>query len=481
MPAGTTVNIITRAREAGILALEELEDCWDELGTRNVSNEHLLRALERRGTLTPFQIAKLNKGDTSGYFFGANKILYKIASGAFARVYRGINVQTGEPAAVKVLRHRWTRDPASIQAFYHEGEVGEKLRHPNIVRIDEVSGHDSLHYIAMEFVEGGNLRDFLAIRNGRLNRDEAVRLMLHAAGGLAYAFDQGITHRDIKLTNLLASTDGVLKLVDFGLATLHRNERLAEEAHGQRTVEYALLERQTGVPKGDSRSDIFFLGAVFYQMVSGTPPITEKKDRAARLLRTRIDNIRSLQQFHLELDPALASLIDRMMSLDVHRRYQTPHEVVEQLEALARVRPAANTESAGSSPPAATNRQTTSLLFVESDSGLQDTLRAKFQSMGYRVLLTSDPNRALQRYGEQPADCVIVDCETTGMSGLDGFLGMQRLAQNRKWNWSGIILLAADQEPWAQQVHSDQRTVVMIKPTTLRKLRKHVQRLWPIP
>ncbi|MFQ5927999.1 MAG: serine/threonine protein kinase, partial [Terriglobia bacterium] len=276
MPAEPSGNIIDQAREVGILALDQLRECWDDLGTTNVSHEELLRALQRKGIVTPFQIDKLRKGETTGFFYGLNKILYKVASGGFARVYRGINTQTGEPMAVKVLRQRWTRDPASLRSFYHEGQVGQKLQHPNIVRIHEVAGHDSVHYIAMEFVEGGNLRNFLAIRGGRLARDEAIHLMLDAVRGLTYAFDQGITHRDIKLTNVLASTEGVLKLVDFGLATVHKDERLAEEAHGQRTVEYASLEKLTGARKGDRRSDIFFLGAVVYQMVTGIPPITEK-------------------------------------------------------------------------------------------------------------------------------------------------------------------------------------------------------------
>jgi serine/threonine protein kinase len=488
MPPSAPTNIAERAHQAGVITLEQLRECWDELGSRNAAPEELLRVLQRKGFVTPFQIDKLQKGDTGGYFYGVNKILYKVASGGFARVYRGINTQTGEPVAVKVLRQRWTSDKASVDAFYQEGKVGVSLRHPNIVRIDEVAGHDSVHYIAMEFVEGGNLRDFLQIRGGRLVPGEAMRLMLDALSGLAYALDQGVTHRDLKLTNLLASTQGVIKLVDFGLATLHKDERRAEEAHGQRTVEYALLEKSTGVEKGDPRSDIFFLGAVFYQMVTGTAPIPEKKDRAARLLRTRLDNIKPVREIFPQADPQLAKIIDRMMELNARERYQTPHEVKDALMAIVSAVPAVAAVPAPPSPPATprpapTKPETTThtVLLLEASTTLQNTIREHLHAAGYRVLLTGDPHRARDRFKEMPTNCVIVDCETTGKAGLDVFLELSEYAKSHKRPWSGIVMLKADQSEWASRVVQDEHQVVMVKPNiTMRQLRAHVQKMVPV-
>ncbi len=489
MPTPTVpTNIADRAHQAGIITLDQLRECWDELGSRNAPPEELSRALQRKGFLTPFQLDKLKKGDTGGYFYGTAKILYKVASGGFARVYRGINTHTGEPVAVKVLRQRWTSDKASVDAFYQEGKVGVALRHPNIVRIDEVAGHDAVHFITMEFVEGGNLRDFLQIRGGRLGRDESIKLMGEALSGLAYALDQGVTHRDLKLTNLLASSQGTIKLVDFGLATLHKDERRAEEAHGQRTVEYALLEKSTGVEKGDPRSDIFFLGAVFYQMLSGTSPIPEKKDRAARLLRTRVDNIRPVRDMYTAADRHLAQIIDRMMSLNVRERYQSPHAVIEALNAVSGIAPATAAPAAAPTPaapaaerpaPAKAPTAGRSVLLVEANAGLQNTIREKLNAAGYRVLLTSDPQRALDRYREQPADCVVVDCETTGKAGLDAFLEMIEFAKTHKLRWAGVVMLKSDQSEWRSRVATDDHSVVMIKPITMRQLREHVQRMAP--
>jgi CheY-like chemotaxis protein/tRNA A-37 threonylcarbamoyl transferase component Bud32 len=480
--ASAPVNLTERAHQVGIITLDQLRECWDELGSRNAPAEEILRMLQRKSYLTPFQIDKLQKGDTTGYFYGGSKVLYKVASGGFARVYRGINVQTGDPSAIKVLRQRWTSDKASIEAFYQEGKVGMALRHPNIVRIDEVAGHESVHYISMEFVEGGNLRDFLYIRGGRLDRGEAIRLMLEALQGLAYAFDQGVTHRDLKLTNLLASSQGSLKLVDFGLATVHKDERRAEEAHGQRTVEYALLEKTTGVEKGDPRSDIFFLGAVFYQMVTGTAPIPEKKDRAARLLRTRIDNIRPVLEIYPGADRQLAHIIDRMMSLKASERYQTPHEVIDALRGAAAMAPAPATPRPAPVSARPTSKEQAlakSVLLVEADANLQATIREKLHAIGYRVILTADPNRALDRFRESPADCVIVDCETTGKAGLDAFIETENVAKNRKLAWSGVVMLTPEQSEWSGRVTQADNLVVLVKPVTMRQLREHVKRMVP--
>jgi CheY-like chemotaxis protein len=480
--ASAPASLTELAHQVGIITLDQLRECWDELGSRNAPPDELLRLMQRKNYLTPFQIDKLKKGDTTGYFYGGSKVLYKVASGGFARVYRGISVQTGEPSAIKVLRQRWTSDKASIDAFYQEGKVGLALRHPNIVRIDEVAGTDSVHYISMEFVEGGNLRDFLFIRGGRLERGEAIRLMLEALQGLAYAFDQGVTHRDIKLTNLLASSQGTLKLVDFGLATVHKDERRAEEAHGQRTVEYAVLEKTTGVDKGDPRSDIFFLGAVFYQMITGTSPIPEKKDRAARLLRTRIDNIRTVREIYPGADRQLANIVDRMMALKVKERYQTPHEVIDTLRAAASMAPApiAPRPAPSTAKPAAANQAPTrSVLLIESDAGLQATIREKLHAIGYRVILTADPRRAVDRYSEQPVDCVIVDCETTAKPGLDGFIETENIAKNRKLAWSGIAMLTPEQNEWSERLTQADNLTILVKPVTMRQLREHVVRMVP--
>src|SRR6218665_1389137 len=132
----------------------------------------------------------------------------------------------------------------------------------------------------MEFVEGGNLRDFLKIR-GKLAPAEACRFALDIARGLEYALKFGIAHRDLKSTNVLMSSTGVAKLIDFGLAA---DESLLNRAGTdlQQALEYSTLEKGSGAPPNDPRSDLFFLGTILYEMVAGQEPYPRTRDREER-------------------------------------------------------------------------------------------------------------------------------------------------------------------------------------------------------
>ena len=212
---------------------------------------------------------------------------------------------------VKVLRKRFGNDPESVRRFNKEAEEGMKLRHPNIALILDHGEQDRQHYMLMEYVEGSNLRDFLKIR-GRLTPAESMPVMIGLAQALKYSLDQGVTHRDIKGTNILISTRGESKLVDFGLATVGGDERKMAVAHGQRTVDYSALERTCGSPKGDKRSDIFFLGCVFYQMLTGQVAMveTETKDQLAKMLKRSFSAIKPLHEqltkAHIAIGEAVA-------------------------------------------------------------------------------------------------------------------------------------------------------------------------------
>ena len=181
-----------------------------------------------------------------------------------------------------------------------------KLRHENIVRIISFGEEDKRHYMIMEYVEGSNLRDFLKIR-ARIKGTDALPLMLGLARGLKYSLDSGVTHRDIKGTNILIGHTGVAKLVDFGLAAIEGEDKRMAVAHGQTTVDYSALERTCGSPKGDPRSDIYFLGCVFYQMVTGQLPLpeVETSDPLAKMLKRSFGAIKPISEQRHAPDPAV--------------------------------------------------------------------------------------------------------------------------------------------------------------------------------
>src|SRR3954454_373973 len=155
------LGLVTQAQ-----AREAKEDAED--GTF----EALSRSFLRKGLLTSWQVEKFKKGDLEGFFYGGCKVLFHLAEGTFARVYRGVKADSGTPVAVKVLRQRFATDPAAIDMFQKEAEAGMKLRHPNIVRIIDYGEQEKKYYMIMEYVEGANLRDFLRLR-GRLTGEQA--------------------------------------------------------------------------------------------------------------------------------------------------------------------------------------------------------------------------------------------------------------------------------------------------------------------
>ena len=161
-------------------------------------------------------------------------------------------------------------------------------------------------------------------------------LILGLSHGLKYSLDHGVTHRDIKGTNILVSTTGDAKLVDFGLAGIEGDEKKGT-VQSQRTVDYSALERSCKSEKGDPRSDIFFLGCVFYQMLTGKVAMaeTESKDMLAKMLKRSFGAIQPLSESPYAPEPELCRIIEKMMKVDLRVRYQNMDEVVKDLEAFS--------------------------------------------------------------------------------------------------------------------------------------------------
>lgn len=459
------VALADKALRLGLVKLEQLQEGWEEVGHRGGEAEPLVQILERKGYLTPWQSQKLLKDDPDGYFLGGYRILYKIASGSFGRVYRADDPNTGNIVAIKVLRRKWSEDQHNIDLFEREGKVGMALKHPNIVEILAVNRDLVSHqyYIVMEFVEGGNLRDILAIRK-RLEPAEALRFLEDAASGLAYAFAHGISHRDMKLTNILISSHGgQAKLVDFGLAGVYGKAQITEGNIQDRTVDYAGLEKATGVQSGDIRSDIFFLGCVAYEILTGRPPLEMSRDPRARMSRDRFMNIEPLTREEVNGPASVIRLVDTMMTLNPLQRHQTPSQLLEAIREVRR-------EVEGK--PSARSSGGCTLFVAEKDEKLQDIMRDKFKEEGFRVLLAADPVRALDRFRQQPFDVLVVDGRTTGEDGILKFERIMEEAARQKIFCAGILLLGEDQSDWATKIVSRPTVAPLVQPKFKQVLHK---------
>jgi len=406
-----------------------LADAVHEVGSTATAAE-LGQALVRRELLTGFQLERLLRGERQGYFFGHAKLLYQVGSGSFARVYRAIHHETGGILAVKVLRNRYANDPAKCQAFRHEGEMGHMLRHPNIVAIDEVGEENGTSYITMEFVEGQTLRELVRIR-GALDVPKGLDLVHQMACGLEYAHRRGVTHRDLKASNVLISSTGQAKLVDFGLAGVDdSSDRALGRLDQPRTIDYAALEKLTGMKDDAIRSDIYFLGAIAYLAFAGVAALTETRDRGERANPQRFSGATPLGVRCPQLPRDVVDFVSRMLQLDPLERWQTAGDVRRQAEALiARRVDGGGPATAVAARPAVVATASTptahkgSVMLVETSERAQEALREFFAKLGYRVLLTENPQRALKRFSNtpQPADCLVISCRSLGEEAIEAF------------------------------------------------------------
>lgn len=457
----------------GLISDVQLKECMNSV--RHVGDsDAVLQMLERRGYMSPFQTAKLRKGDRHGFFLGGYRLRYMIGAGTFGRVFRADNPKTNEVVAVKVLRGRWNEDKDKVELFQREGKVGLSLQHPNIVRILAVDqDRDSKqHFLVTEFVEGSSLRDLLGIR-GKLSVTEGVRILEDAAAGLAYAHSKGVTHRDIKATNILVSSQGQAKLVDFGLACVQqvKGKELEREVKVDRTVDYAGLEKATGAKPGDPRSDIYFLGTVFHRMLTGRSPLDSTKDR--RLQVQRFAGVEPLGPADVEAPQALYDLAETMMALDPIQRYQSPAQLLEAVKAVRALMEV--------NPEEAEEKVVRTILIIEGNQKLQDLLRAKFRDAGFKVLLSLDPNRALTFLDKRAFDVLIMDAGSTGEEGLGIFRTVIDKVMGDEKPPAAILLLSENQADWAKNIPERPKVTVMVRPTTLNQLFHQVQEMLKKP
>lgn len=483
----TAEQLAQRALDVNVIDDAQLQSVWSELGSNNAPLGAFQQVLLRRELLTQYQLERLMKAESrTGFFYGDYKVLYCVGAGTFARVFRAVHRTSGKMHAIKVLRNSLSNPKLNhpktgrslkpyIELFRREGEFGMKLKHPNIVEIHEVYSQNVTHYIVMDFVEGRNLREFYRARR-RFDPMEAAEIMAGVMSGLTYALQQGITHRDLKMSNVLVSSEGAAKLVDFGLAGVQGADEEEAEGFSRRTIDYAGLERATGCRQDDKRTDIFFAGTILYQMLTAQPALADNRDRA-QAGKARYQDVKPILELVPKLPLPLAMVVNRALEFDPDKRYQNPGDMLVELKlAIKRVKGAKEGRAAGqelhSNEGLDEQGQPRKLMIVESDVKMQDMLRESFKKNGYRVLVMSDPDRALDRFfqDQKAADLVLL---TTSSSGRDALEVFNRLGQESVTrDLPAVLLLDENHLHWEEKAQTNEHRVVAKMPIKMRGLRE---------
>jgi serine/threonine protein kinase/Tfp pilus assembly protein PilF len=275
-------------------------------------------------------------GLTAGQALGPFTIKTALAKGGMGQVYLAEDTRLGRPVALKLLPTQFTSDPDRVSRFEQEARAASALNHPNIVTIHEIGQADSLHFIATEFVSGKTVREHLKTKS--MTVGEVLDVAVQIAAALEAAHEAGIVHRDIKPENIMVRRDSVVKVLDFGLAKLMPQEVETVETTVQThpgvvmgTAAYMSPEQARGNDV-DARTDIWSLGVVLYEMVTGRAPFTGETQSHV------IVSILESQPTPLSVDPEVPQELDRIVSKALCKerrgRYQSTVDILRDLKNL---------------------------------------------------------------------------------------------------------------------------------------------------
>lgn len=255
---------------------------------------------------------------------GRYKIEGRLGEGAMADVFRASDPDIGRVVAIKVLKPDYRRDPELCARFLREARAAGALNHPNIATIYDIGEADGVPYIAMELVDGSPLDSFLQA-HGRMPYERVLALAAQLSSALGYAHGQGVVHRDIKPSNILLSENGTTaKLLDFGVARIggcDSDQALARTQAGQLigTPRYMSPEQALGLPV-DHRSDLFSLGAVLYEMVTGKTAF-DASGLATLALQIAQEKVAPVERAAADCPPGLRQIIDKLLAKKPDHRF----------------------------------------------------------------------------------------------------------------------------------------------------------------
>lgn len=269
---------------------------------------------------------------------GDYRIVSRLGGGGMGAVYRAVHERMGREVALKVLKPEIQNNEALRQRFDREVRAAARLSHPNVVAALDARSHEGVHFLVTELVEGSDL-DHHVRQHGPLNVPQAVDVLLQAARGLAYAHAQGVIHRDIKPANLLLSREGVVKILDMGLARLESDDAdrkesgLTDTGVVMGTAAYMPPEQARDTRRADARSDIYSLGCTLHFLLTGRP-VYAGVSQVDTILSHVNQPVPSLRQIDSRVPASLDVLFQTMIAKDPDARIQTAKEVADRLSQL---------------------------------------------------------------------------------------------------------------------------------------------------
>ncbi|MEO8494120.1 MAG: serine/threonine-protein kinase [Planctomycetota bacterium] len=354
MATPSVKNFLELVQRSQLVDADELRaallKCKSEHGDELPSGaQEVADYLVQAGLLTDWHCGKLLDRKYKGFFLGKYKLLGHIGSGGMSSVYLAEHVLMRRQRAIKVLPKSRVGDSSYLERFHREAQATAALEHPNVVRAYDVDNDGDTHYLVMEYVKGQDIQNIVN-GQGALSYEKAAEYIAQAARGLAYSHKEGLIHRDIKPANLIVDEEGVVKILDLGLALFSQDESASltilhnENVLG--TADYLAPEQAINSHDVDHRVDIYALGCTFYFALTGHAPFNEGT-LAQRIARHQTQMPRDIREDRPDCPRELVNICVKMIQKKADDRYQSCHEVVAALESwLASQHVAAETATA---------------------------------------------------------------------------------------------------------------------------------------
>lgn len=339
----TAASFLNGVRNSGLVEAEPLEVVVREMraaGSDFNDSRAIAEELIRREMVSSWQADKLLQGRHKGFFLGRYRLMRLLGTGQMSAVYLGRHIYMDHLVAIKVLPADKVGDTSYLGRFYREAKAVASLSHQNIIRafdVDkQVEAGTDIHFLVMEYVEGQILTNLINEKpDHRLDLVVVADVIRQAAEGLAHAHTRKLVHRDIKPDNLLLTTDGVVKILDLGLARFFKttDEESLTLKHDERvigTADYLAPEQAIDSHSVDSRADIYGLGCTFYCALTGHPPFTEGT-LVQRLMAHQSQPAPPVTNERPDVPESLVKILDRTLAKAREDRYQTGKELADDL------------------------------------------------------------------------------------------------------------------------------------------------------
>lgn len=338
MAESSAKNLLKLLEKSKLADPEQLKDSLSSLSEkaagRQVGQDELVQHLIQSGIITQWHADKLTVGKYKGFFLDKYKLLGHLGTGGMSSVYLAESKSTGQKRAIKVLPKKKVSDKSYLDRFYREGKAAASLSHPNVVRIYDISNSGNTHYMVMEWVKGADLYERVK-EDGPMEFDAAIDSIIQAAIGLEHAHQRQMVHRDIKPANLLMTDDGVVKILDLGLALFsEEGEESLTVLYNEKvmgTADYLSPEQAVNSHEVDHRADIYSLGCTLYFLVTGRPPFA-KGTLAQRIAMHQTKEPDAIESIRPETPQAIIDICSKMMRKKPDDRFANCGEIVAALK-----------------------------------------------------------------------------------------------------------------------------------------------------